>query len=141
MDTPKATENKSNLNNNQTMPMKRPRTKMTPLRAQHPTFSDIDERSISVSLTRIGNDHAELSLTVGEVKINYDSLTPRRKQEVQSSLLKNGVWEQMLDYLKEIRPTKETLGLFAKILPTPQRDNFFGDISQFYPNMDLRNIC
>lgn len=79
------------------------RTKTTPLRSG-PTpvdngavqISDDAQITISVSLSRLGTDHAELSLTTEpHGKISYDSLTEKRKLEVQSSLLKDDVWLKM----------------------------------------------
>lgn len=133
IDSPSSTENHTN-NNNQSIAVKRPRCKTTPMRP-NPQISDETNITISVSLSRLGNDHAELTLTVPNMgKISYDTLTIKRKQEVQCSLLKDNVWLQMLEHLKRIRPTTETLELFRKILPKSQNEKFFGELKKAYEN-------
>lgn len=136
LDSPNSTENHANLNNNQVTTTKRPRTKSTPLRAQQQfsQLSDDANISISVSLSRVGQDRAELILTIDQQRLIYDSLTPKRKNEVACSLLKDDVWLQMLNHLKTIQPTNETLTLFEKILPKQQRDQFFAELKRVYGN-------
>lgn len=147
-DSPNSTENHVNLNNNnnndQVTTTKRPRTKTTPLRAQTPapsqpqppqqppTLSDEANISISVSLSKVGTDRAELILTLDHQRLNYDNLTIKRQNEVQSSLIKDGVWKQMLNHLKKIQPTNETLLLFEKILPQPESEQFFAELKAVY---------
>lgn len=132
IDSPNSTENNTNVNNNQkpvVQPVKRIRTKTTPLRAQSVHIEDDANITISVSLTKLGDDRAELSLTTNEYgKLNYDSLTEKRRSEVRSSLLKDNVWLKMLKHLIEIRPTSETLNLFQKILPKAQHDYFINEL-------------
>lgn len=140
LDSPNSTENHAkNLNNNQISSTKRPRTKTTPLRplAPAPAPPQLDDEaniSISVSLSRAGTGRAELILTLDEQRIRYDDLTKKRQQEVQQSLLKDNVWLQMLNHLKSIQPTNETLTLFEKILPKPQQDQFFSELKRVYGN-------
>lgn len=97
-DSPNSTENNTNLNNNNNQPPvgKRVRTKTTPLRsAGGIQISDDANITISVSLSKLGADQAELTLTTEQYgKISYDGLTEKRKQEVQSSLLKDDVWQK-----------------------------------------------
>lgn len=147
-DSPNSTENNSNLNNNQTSTVKRVRTKMTPMRngasgggsgggggGNGVYISDDANVTISVSLSRLGTDQAELSLTTEQHgKINYDSLTDKRKQEVQSSLLKDDVWLKMLKHLKKIQPTNDTMQLFKQILPAPQHATFMTELRKVYGN-------
>ncbi|XP_055316825.1 nucleolar protein dao-5-like isoform X2 [Sitodiplosis mosellana] len=136
MDSPNSTEN--HLNNNQvTSTKQRPRTKTTPLRPLAPAPSQLSDDaniSISVSLSRVGKDYAELILTLEQQRLQYDNLTMKRKQEVQQSLLKDNVWLQMLNHLKDIQPTNETLALFEKILPKPQQNQFFAELKRVYGN-------
>lgn len=133
-DSPNSTENNSNLNNNQVAAVKRVRTKTTPMRNTSGVFiSDDANVTISVSLTKLGADQAELSLTTEQYgKISYDALTDKRKQEVQSSLLKDDVWLKMLKHLKTIRPTVETMQLFKQILPVPQHKTFMQELQKVY---------
>lgn len=134
-DSPNSMENH---NNNQLNPVKRvgPRTKTTPMRPNpNLQISDQSNLTISVSLSRLGTDYAELTLTIPDHgKIQYDTLTNKRKLEVQSSLLKDNVWLQMLEHLKRIQPTRDTLELFKKILPPPQKEKFFSDLKKAYEN-------
>lgn len=140
MDSPNSTENHTNNlnnNNNQVSSTKRPRTKTTPLRPLAPAPPQLDDDaniSISVSLSRVGAGRAELILTLDQKRLQYDDLTKKRKQEVQQSLLKDNVWLQMLNHLKSIQPTNETLTLFEKILPKPQQDQFFSELKRVYGN-------
>lgn len=137
LDSPNSTENHANLNNNQVTSTKRPRTKSTPLRAQQQQLSQLSDDaniSISVSLSRVGQDRAELILTIDQQRLVYDTLTNKRKNEVACSLLKDDVWLQMLNHLKTIQPTNDTLTLFEKILPKPQRDHFFAELRRVYGN-------
>lgn len=98
-------------------------------------FSDDANVTISVSLSRLNSDSAELSLNTEEFgRISYDFLTDKRKQEVQSSLLKDNVWLKMLTHLKTIRPTSDTLTLFQKILPKAQHDQFISELRSVYGN-------
>lgn len=133
-DSPNSAENNSNLNNNQPPPaVKRVRTKMTPMRNGGVYISDDANITISVSLSRLGTDQAELSLTTDQHgKINYDTLTDKRKQEVQSSLLKDDVWLKMLTHLKTIRPTNETMQLFKQILPAQEHNTFMTELRKVY---------
>lgn len=140
-DSPNSTENNTNFNNNnQSNGKKRVRTKTTPLRAGQMgnggiEISDDANITISVSLSRLGTDQAELSLTTEpHGKISYDSLTEKRKQEVQSSLLKDDVWLKMLTHLKSIRPTNDTLKLFRQILPASQHILFMNELKKAYGN-------
>lgn len=134
-DSPNSTENNTNLNNNQQSVVKRVRTKTTPLRNNGIQISDDANITISVSLSRLGTDQAELSLTTEPYgKIGYDSLTDKRKQEVQSSLLKDDVWLKMLTHLKSIRPTNDTMKLFKQILPSEQHSVFMTELRKIYGN-------
>lgn len=134
-DSPNSTENNSNLNNNQPPAVKRVRTKTTPMRNNTNLISDDANITISVSLTKLGADQAELSLTTEQHgKITYDALTDKRKQEVQSSLLKDDVWLKMLKHLKTIRPTNETMQLFKQILPVQQHNTFMTELRKVYGN-------
>lgn len=135
--SPSATENNTNLNNNNNQPpsVKRPRTKTTPMRSHSQQISDDENVSINVSLSRVSSDEAELSLTLPtRGRLCYDNLTHQRKKEVQSSLLRDDVWLQMLTCLTKIRPTNETLELFGKILPEPEKARFFTEIKKAYAN-------
>lgn len=121
---------------------------MTPMRAQaqaqsqaqaqdqpqaQTIISDDADISIAVSLSKLGNDHAELILTLpGLGRLNFDDLTSKRKQEVQCSLLKDDVWLKMLNFLKKIKPTHDTIQLFGKILPQLQHDRFIGELRIAY---------
>lgn len=141
MDSPNSTENHANHlnnnNNNQVSSTKRPRTKTTPLRPMPPEAPQLDDDaniSISVSLSRAGTGRAELILTLDNQRLQYDALTKKRQQEVQQSLLKDNVWLQMLNHLKNIQPTNETLTLFEKILPRPEQDEFFSELKRVYGN-------
>lgn len=133
-DSPNSTENNSNLNNNnQPATVKRVRTKTTPMRNGGVQISDDANITISVSLTKLGVDQAELSLTTEpHGKISYDALTDKRKQEVQSSLLKDDVWVKMLKHLKTIRPTNDTMQLFRQILPAHQHNIFMTELRKVY---------
>lgn len=134
-DSPSSTENNTNQMNNNQAPVKRPRTKTTTMRSQI-QISDDAAFTINVSLSRLPIDRAELSLTTEEYgKINYDFLTDKRKNEVQSSLLKDDVWLKMLQHLKSIRPTAETLTLFQKILPEAQHNRFIAELRSVYGNI------
>lgn len=138
MDSPNSTENQANLNNNQVSSTKRPRIKTTPLRTTTPAppqLSDDANISISVSLSRVNNDQAELILTLDNQKLDYDNLTLKRQQEVKSSLLKDNVWLKMLNHLKNIQPTDETLTFFEKILPETERKQFFAELREVYGNL------
>lgn len=96
-------------------------------------ISDDANITISVSLTKLGVDQAELSLTTEpHGKISYDALTDKRKQEVQSSLLKDDVWVKMLKHLKTIRPTNDTMQLFRQILPAHQHNIFMTELRKVY---------
>lgn len=111
------------------------RTKTTPMRNNGVHISDDANVTISVSLTKLGADQAELSLTTEQHgKISYDALTDKRKQEVQSSLLKDDVWLKMLKHLKSIRPTNDTLKLFKQILPAQQHNTFMMELRKVYGN-------
>lgn len=140
IDDPSLMENNTNLNNNNQAVAKRPRTKTTPMRRQsqsqsHQLIDDSTNMTISVSLSRLGTNYAELTLTAESIgKISYDTLSEKRKQEVRSSLLKDSVWLQMLGHLKKIRPTSETVHLFEQILPKPQYDRFINELREVYPN-------
>lgn len=152
--SPNSTENNTNLNNNQVMAVKRgPRTKLTPMRPQ-PLHNDEDGNAnahankngntigytngngsgtINISLSRYGMDEAELTLmTSAQSKISYDTLLPKQKDEVQKSLLRDNVWQKMLNCLRNLRPTNDTLELFRKILPNPQREHFFTELEKVY---------
>lgn len=132
-DSPNSTENNSNLNNNQPPNVKRVRTKTTPMRSGGVQISDDANITISVSLSRLGTDQAELSLTTDQHgKISYDALTDKRKQEVQSSLLKDDVWLKMLTHLKSIRPTSDTMQLFKQILPVAEHNTFMTELRKVY---------
>lgn len=121
-----------NVDNNN---VKRPRTKTTPVRNQLQQLSDDASISISISLTRLDTNQVELTFSVPSIgKINYDTLTIKRKQEIQSSLIKNDVWKKMLHYLKQIPPTNETLQLFGKILPQQLNEEFFSELKKVYGN-------
>lgn len=115
--------------------MKRVRTKTTPLRNGGVQISDDTNITISVSLSKLGTDQAELSLTTDQHgKISYDALTDKRKQEVQSSLLKDNVWLKMLTHLRSIRPTNETMQLFKQILPAQEHNTFMTELRKVYGN-------
>lgn len=128
--SPNLTENNTNLNNNiQVTNAKRPRTKTTPLRPQPQTVGDDENVTINVTLARLGEREAELTLsTKAQGRICYDNLSEKQKGEVQSSLLRNDTWLQMLQHLKTMRPTDETLVLFHKILPKNQHDYFVNEL-------------
>lgn len=130
------TENNTNLNNNiQVTNAKRPRTKTTPLRPQPEPVVDDENVSINVTLARLGDREAELTLsTKARGRISYDTLSDKHKNEVQSSLLRNDTWLQMLQHLKMMRPTDETLTLFQKILPKEQHDYFVNELKSANPN-------
>lgn len=136
IDSPNSAENNTNLNNNQkptVQPVKRIRTKTTPLRSQSVQINDDANITISVSLTKLGEDRAELSLTTTEYgKLNYDTLTEKRRGEVRSSLLKDNVWLKMLQHLKKIRPTTDTLNLFQKILPKSTHEYFINELRKVW---------
>lgn len=150
IDSPNSMENNTNINNsniNNTKRVsltKRPRTKTTPLRSQaqiqpaaaatNPPISDDADISISVSLSRLGHDQSELILTLNNIRLNFDTLTIKRQNEVQSSLLKDDVWKKMLEFLKTMKPTQETLNLFQKILPKPTYNIFLTELKHVYGN-------
>lgn len=131
LDSPNSAENVDNNNQN----VKRPRTKTTPVRNQMPQISDDANVSISISLTKSETNQVELTLSVANIgKINYDTLTQKRRNEIQSSLLKDDVWKQMLHHLKILPPTNETLRLFRQILPQEESEEFFGELKKVYGN-------
>lgn len=134
--SPNLTENNTNLNNNiQVTNAKRPRTKTTPLRPQPQPVSDDENVSINVTLARLGEREAELTLsTKARGRICYDTLSEKHKTEVQSSLLRNDTWLQMLQHLKTMRPTDETLALFQKILPKERHDYFVNELKSANSN-------
>lgn len=136
--SPNLTENNTNLNNNiQVTNAKRPRTKTTPMRPQPQLqpVGDDENVSINVTLARLGEREAELTLsTKARGRICYDTLSDKHKNEVQSSLLRNDTWLQMLQHLKSMQPTDETLELFQKILPKDQHDYFVNELKSANPN-------
>lgn len=89
---------------------------------------------IHVSLIKRNTGELELTLTQDKFKIEYEQLNYIQRSEVQRSLLTQDIWFRMLEHIKNGTPTKETLTLFEKLLPSHESKIFFNSYNAVKKN-------
>lgn len=81
-------------------------------------------KPIHVSLVRRATGELHLTLTSNGTELDYTQLNTAQRIEVQKSLLAQDIWLEMLEHVKNGKPTKETLNAFRRLLP-PKQSNIF----------------
>lgn len=88
---------------------------------------------IHVSLIKRSTDDLELTFTMHEKTVSFESLSASQRLEVRRSLLDDDVWLKMLEHVKKGKPSVRTLTLFQTILPPEQSQHFFSQIKLSKP--------
>lgn len=140
------------LNNNENEPIQKnishvnnvkmkyvPTAPKTPTQPDQSNANNAGEENVNpihVTLIKRQGNELELTLTRSGQKMPYESLSESQREEVQKSLLSNGVWKQMLHHIKLGSPSPHTLELFRRLLPPVEQQYFF---TQYYAAKGLNN--